>query len=150
VSHFTLQLDPGGPILQALVTVSNPRRDALVQAGQPVPLPVPIRALVDTGASCTCVDPAVLRDGLRLTPTGSVPINTPTTGATPHNADQYDIALIIPPATAEEPPLIFQTIPVVSSSLLHSQGFHALIGRDILKQCILIYNGSVGTFSLAY
>ncbi len=149
VSHFTLQIDSAGPVLQALVAVSNPRRTALGKAGQPVPNPVPIRALVDTGASCTCVDPTVLKDGLKLTPTGSVSVNTPTTGATPHDAEQYDIALYIP-AVAGQPVLVFETIPVVSSVLLSSQGFHALIGRDILQQCLFIYNGATGTFTLGY
>jgi len=69
---------------------------------------------------------------------------------TPHNAEQYDIALIIPPGVAGQPLLIFQTIPVVSSDLVNAQGFHALIGRDILEQCLFVYNGSVGSFTLAY
>lgn len=148
--HFTLQISPNGAILQALVAVSEPRRAALAEASQPVPKAVLIRALVDTGASCTCVDPSVLRDGLHLTPTGSVPVNTPSTGMTPHEAEQYDIALLIPPAVAGQSLLTFETIPVVCSALLEAQGFHALIGRDILGRCILIYNGTMGSFSLAY
>jgi hypothetical protein len=121
----------------------------LEKAHQPVPNPVPIRALVDTGASCTCVDPSVLKDGLKLTPTGSVTVNSPTTGATPHDAEQYDIALYIP-SVAGQPVLVFETIPVVSSILLNAQGFHALIGRDILRLCLLVYNGTLGNFTLAY
>ena len=105
-----------------------------------------IRALVDTGASCTCVDPSVLAN-LNLTPTGSVSVNTPSTGATPHLANQYDIALIIPPNKGV--PLIFQTIPVVASDL-SAQGLQALIGRDILKGCLFTYNGDADVFTLAY
>jgi hypothetical protein len=150
VPHFTLQISPNGPILQALIGVSEPRRAALAEANQVVPKPVLIRALMDTGASCTCVDPTVLRDGLHLTPTGSVPVNTPSTGTTPHEAEQYDVALVIPPAAPGQSLLVFETIPVVCSALLDAQGFHALIGRDILERCIFIYNGTVGSFSLAY
>jgi hypothetical protein len=77
-----------------------------------------------------------------------VNVNTPTTGSTPHSAEQYDIALVVPPPTG--PPLILQTIPVVASNLLTAQGFHALIGRDILRQCFFAYNGTTGLFTLAF
>ena len=146
--HFTLQIESGGPILQALAAISQPRAAALTAAGHPVPRAVPIRALVDTGASCTCVDPSVLI-ALSLAPTGKVSLTTPSTGTTPHEADQYDMGLVIP-ATTGSLPLVLQTIPVVSSDLLLAQGFHALIGRDILDRCLFVYNGDVRLFTLAF
>lgn len=145
--HFTLQVGPNGPIVNAFVAVSQGRTAALTAAGQPIPKPAPIFALVDTGASCTCVDPSVLH-GLKLTPTGSISVNTPSTGSTPHETYQYDVALVIPAPSG--PPLVFQTIPVVAADLLEAQGFHALIGRDILSRCFFSYNGEVGIFTLAY
>jgi hypothetical protein len=51
VPHFTLQISPGGPVLNAVVTVSQPKAAALQAAQQPIPTPVTIRALVDTGAN---------------------------------------------------------------------------------------------------
>lgn len=146
MSYFTLQVTAAGPILSAYITVSEARAAALTEAGQPIPQPVLIRALVDTGASCTCVDPSVLAT-LNLTPTGSVSINTPSTGTTPHLADEYDVGLTIPDGAS---PLFLQTIPVVASELLTSHGFHALIGRDILEHCLLVYNGKESFFSLAF
>jgi hypothetical protein len=106
-------------------------------------------ALIDTGASCTIVDPSVIA-ALNLQPTGIVSIITPSTGATPHQTSQYDAALLIPVPTLQDPPLVFPTVAVVSAHLFHSQGFHALIGRDILNRCVFIYNGSIGLFTLAY
>jgi len=135
-------------VLPAFVAVSQARAAALKTAGQAVPRPVSIQALIDTGASCTCIDPSVL-SGLSLTPTGSVTVNTPSTGITPHQADQFDVALIIP-APSGAVPLVFQTIPVVSSELLAAQGFHALIGRDILDRCLFAYNGDLKLFTLAF
>jgi hypothetical protein len=38
---------------------------------------------------------------------------------------------------------------VCASDLIH-QGFHALLGRDILQQCQVTYNGLAGFFTLAY
>ena len=136
-------------MLNAIVTVSEARRAALVAANQPVPTPSSIRALVDTGASCTCIDPSVL-SSLQLTPTGSVTVLTPSTGQTPHLTDQFDVGLYIPGSTAGHTPLIFPTLAVVAAELLTRQGFHALIGRDVLQDCILFYNGSAGAFTLGY
>jgi hypothetical protein len=39
---------------------------------------------------------------------------------------------------------------VIAADLLQAQGIHALIGRDILMQCVLHYNGTTGTFTLAF
>lgn len=146
--HFTLQISPEGPILTAIVTVSQPKLAALQAAQQPVPTPVTIRALVDTGASCTCIDPSVLQS-LQLTPTGSASVHTPSTGAVPAAADQYDVGLAIF-AAVNQAPLFLQTVPVIAAELLQAQRIHALIGRDILQQCMLHYNGTTGTFSLAF
>jgi hypothetical protein len=33
---------------------------------------------------------------------------------------------------------------------LSVQGIDALIGRDVLRDCIFIYNGSVGLFTIAF
>ena len=131
-----------------MIGVSQARRNALVAAGQPVPNPVNIQGLIDTGASGTCVDPSVLT-ALGLTPTGSTMMNTPSTGAQAVPVDTYDVSLIIY-ATAQHPPLVHHTVPVMCSELLNVQGIHALIGRDILKGCLLTYDGMAGLFSLAF
>lgn len=47
-------------------------------------------------------------------------------------------------------PLIVATLPVISAELLVVQGFHALIGRDILDRCLFVYNGTTQLFTLAY
>ena len=92
--YFTRQVAPdGGLILTALIGVSAARRQALLTANQPVPNAVNVSALVDTGASCTCIDPSVLNQ-LGLTPTGSIQVNAPSTGAQLASANQYDVSLV--------------------------------------------------------
>jgi hypothetical protein len=41
------------------------------------------------------------------------------------------------------------TTPVVEANLAH-QGFEALIGRDVLAQGLLVYDGKAGNLSLAF
>jgi hypothetical protein len=85
-----------------------------------------------------------------LTPTGVATVNTPSTGNQPHVADQYDVSIFVPGAAPGHPPLVVANIPVICAELLQSQGFHALIGRDVLSLCVLIYNGTTNLFMLAY
>lgn len=114
-----------------------------------MPSPIPVVGLIDTGASGTCLDPAIIKQ-LQLTPTGVVEVNTPSTGETPHEAQQFDVSLVIPGATTQAPPLSIGTLAVLESRLFDQQGFHALIGRDILSLCVMVYNGDGGFFTLAF
>lgn len=149
MAHFTLTVDPAnGPVITAYVTVTPPRQDVEGASEQPVPNGVAVRAVVDTGASCSCVDPTVIA-ALRLTPTSVISVFTPSTGAEPHFTPQYDVSVVVPAGSADQPPLVISSVPVVSSDLA-SHGLSALIGRDILRDCILHYNGSTGWFTLAF
>jgi len=149
VPYFTRQITPNGLLMViAYVGVSQGRRIALQGAKSPIPDVQKVDGLLDTGATCTCIDPSVL-DQLGLAPTGSTTVNTPTTGDTPAVANQYDVSVMIP-AGPGHAPLIQQTVPVIKSWLLPKQGFHALIGLDILRGCHLTYDGQNGLFTLAY
>jgi Aspartyl protease len=135
-------------VINAAIGVSEARSAALVAAKQPIPGVVVIRALLDTGASGTCIDPTLLK-GLGLTPTGNIQCHTPSTGAAPHSADSYDVSLAIY-SDVTQPYLHLPTLAVMASDLFAVQGIHALIGRDVLASCLLTYNGSMGQFTLAF
>jgi hypothetical protein len=148
VPHLAQQIGAAGPIIDARVWLSAARRQALAAAGQPLPAAVPIRALVDTGASCTCIDPVVLK-ALGLAPTGVAAVHTPSTsGGAPHMANQYDVSLVLvnPKLT-----YTFHVLAVMESDL-QSQGTNidALLGRDALSACLLVYDGQTGIFTLAF
>ena len=142
---LTFPLDPNGPLLEVLVGVSKPRSEAIQNAGESLPSPVRVRGLIDTGASCTCIDPSVF-ESLKIPPTGSVGISTPSTGANHHTCNQYDISLGL-----VHPDLVYtiHTLPVVESHL-SNQGIGALIGRDVLANCLLVYNGHINAYTLAF
>ena len=147
--HFTLNLGQLGPLLTCLIGVSKERFDALRTAGQTPPPTVTVQGLVDTGASCTCVDPSVLTQ-LGIPPTGRVQVYTPSTReTTPHETNQYDVSIFIPGATPQARPFAVPTLPAIESELQH-QGYSVLIGRDILSSCLLVYEGQGGFFTLAF
>jgi predicted aspartyl protease len=147
VPHFTLQFQAGGPLLQLFVGTSGPRQQALQQAGQTIPQPVLITALVDTGASTTAIDPSVVQ-ALGLQPTGSMLILTPSTGSTPVQANTYDVALVIP-LGASAMTFTIHALQIFESTL-SVQGIKALIGRDVLSNCLLVYDGRSNFFSIAF
>ena len=147
--HVTLGLSPGGPLIDVWIGVSNPRALALKTAGQTPPPPKQVRALIDTGASCTAVDISIIQE-LSLVPTGTTSVQTPSTQkTTPHITNQYDVLLGVMYPHAPASRLILDTLPVIESQFAH-QGFHVLLGRDVLRSCLFLYNGQNGYFSLAF
>ena len=143
--HVTAHIAAGGPVVELRVGVSLSRANALRQAGLDVPQQMAIRGLIDTGASCTCIDPGCL-SFLGLQPTGQTVVHTPTTGGTPHPCNQYDVSIMLlhPGLT-----LTFGVVPVIASDL-SLQGIDALVGRDILVRCLFVYDGPANMFSLAF
>lgn len=129
-----------------MVGVSGPRAAALTAARQPIPAPVPITGLIDTGASCTSIDVSVLRQ-LAIPSSGQTQIHTPSTQAgVPHYANLYDISIVLVHPSISR---TFSAVPVTESQLIH-QGIQALIGRDILACCIFTYDGSAQNFCLGF
>jgi len=145
--HFTLTYGPGGPLIDAFVGISEPKFKALTSAKQPIPPPVIVKALVDTGASHSAVDPTILK-GLQLTPRRIAKTITPSTGATPHKCYTYDVSIHVPMGTATS--LFSKMAWEVSGLDLKHQGFDMLLGRDILTSGILVYDGKARTFALAF
>jgi hypothetical protein len=59
--HLNIPFSAGSPIIDLFVGVSQQRRDALLAVGRSIPNFQRARALIDTGASGTCIDPTILK-----------------------------------------------------------------------------------------
>lgn len=136
-----------GPLVDVLLAVSAPRLAALTKAKLAVPAPIKIRALLDTGASCTAIDSTVITK-LQVPVTGTTSILTPSTAGVAHTCNQYDVLLTILDPNGN--PLYFSTSVPVIEAVLASQGIEGLIGRDVLGGALFIYNGTAGHFTLSY
>ena len=61
---------------------------------------------------------------------------------------QYDVGLQIYAAKTQHP-LIVRNLPVIEAPLAR-QGIQVLIGRDVLADCVLNYNGATRIYTLAF
>ena len=125
--HLTSSFGQEGPTMQLLVRVSLPRKMVLTQEKKKVPNLIPVRMLIDTGASSTLIDNGVI-EKLEIPATGTIPAHTPSTNGIPHHLRQFDVSLVLSTNNPENPALILGAHPVVESHLA-CQGIQGLIGR---------------------
>jgi len=129
-----------GPIVQVNVSIGQAIAQEIVQKGGTLPPPVSGLALIDTGASSTCIDNAAAKK-LKLPAIDVVAIASASHSQTEQNV--YPITLEI----AGLPIMI--NAPRAIGGALESQGLLVLIGRDVLQHCVLVYNGVSGGFSIS-
>jgi len=130
-----------GPLIEVFIGVSDPVYKLLQEQGQKAPDPLKAYALIDTGASATTIDPEIA-ESLSLTPRGVINISTPSCAS--HPANTYDVSVYFP---AHKYPLPLLT---VIEGPLAAQGIHCLIGRDILSNGLLVYEGYADRFILSF
>lgn len=124
-------LQSSGPILEIQIGMPRDLINVLKETGQPVPNPIKAIALIDTGATSSVVNPTIIQ-GLKVAPIGRVRINTPSDANV--ECDMYKLALILPDGVAIE------SSDVIEAPLV-GQPIQCLLGRDILRHGVLIYNG---------
>ena len=127
---------------RVLITLSplEAQIKTFVDQGESLPTPVVGLALIDTGASATCIDRnAAERAGLALVDSG------PMTSAT----HDKEIVPIFAGRLKLEGLEQYVNAHRAYGATLESQGLIALIGRDVLAGCVLVYNGPDGSFSLS-
>ena len=136
------RLQRSGAVLQVEVSLPTALAAAMQNAGTPIPQPHVGIALIDTGASITSVDDGVLV-GLGLSPTSTRLISTPS--ATNVEQPVYPCILSFPGTPLPQIPF-----NEVVGSQLAGLGCSVLIGRDILRHCLLVYNGPEGFWTIAF
>lgn len=136
--HPAIALNLRGPAIEASVTIEQNAGKGLVAQGKPLPKPKTGWVLIDTGASGTCIDDDAAKElGLPVIDVARL------TSAThkDQECNVYPVQINIP--------TVVLNCPRAMGAALAAQGLIALIGRDILQQCNLFYNGPVGQFTLS-
>ena len=143
---LVVQIGPSGPVLNAFVSITAAHHAALTAAGKAVPKPVPVRLLVDTGATCTNVCTSVI-PAAGLMQTGLVPVHTPSTAGTAVSMPQYDASLLIPLRDGSWHTI--QAMPIICADFT-AQGIQGLLGRDVLAKCAMSYHGDMNLCFLSF
>lgn len=128
-----------GPRVQVTITPLQDQLQALAEQGESAPNPVTGVALIDTGAHSTCFDREAAKQA-KLAMVGSAPMASATHAN--EIVSVYAGQLSIP-GLGE-----VRTTRAFGANLV-PQGLIALIGRDALMSCVLVYNGIDGSFSIS-
>jgi hypothetical protein len=136
-----------GPILNVLIEIPGALAQSFNTKNTPVPPPVTGIALVDTAASITSFDESVAQR-LGLSPVGTAPVGTAGGKGT---RSIYQARFTFPgtPLPGFEHPNVLGC-DLSGQTVLDQQPIIALIGRDILANAVLVYNGLAGFWSLSF
>jgi len=129
-----------GPIINVTVGLERSMATALIGQGSKVPTPISGLALIDTGASVTCIDNSKAIE-LGLPVVDTVKMMSASHDAIDQPAYPIHIEII---GTA-----IQFSLPKAMGANLAPQGLLALIGRDVLSLFTMFYNGQTGQITLS-
>jgi len=142
MAGFTIQLadlQTRGPMVLARLAISEESEAELRAAGFPVPAPIPIQAIIDTGAEISVVRQGLAQQ-LGLTPSGYQYVTTPSSARVA--VPEYDVRIVLPSDIVIEASVI--------GAPLQARSAQCLIGRDVLANAVLVYLGPSNLFSLSF
>jgi Aspartyl protease len=146
---LSFQFNPSvGPLIQLAIWTPNYR---LTPAPATPIAPTLYTALIDTGASCTCISNKVVQD-VSLNPTGKAPVSH-AHGATAVNTYQFQVAFLFPqnisPSGIAQTQVMTLLVNGTEFTPPAGAAFDVLLGRDVLCRGVftISFDGH-GTFSI--
>lgn len=134
----------GLPLLSAIIGVTAARRQHLMASNEPVPQAIDVKLLIDTGASHTGLS-AIVFEKLMLPAAGILSAHTPSTKSGAETFLSYEVGIDVPARPID---LIIPRVEVIAINT-KGQAFDGILGRDILSECLLVYNGRERAFTLS-
>ncbi len=133
-----------GPVLAVSISIPQALADLYTRQQRPLPSPITGIALIDTGATRSCVHGPIMSN-LGVNPIGVVTSST-AAGLASHNL--FPAHFTFPAARID---IAFAAVVGVdlTGHIINDQQLIALIGRDVLSMGIFVYNGPMGAFSFA-
>lgn len=138
-----------GPFLNVLVHVPSALAKLFENQNLPVPAPQAGLALIDTGASHTCVHEPALT-ALGLNPIGATTSRT-AAGLTAQRL--YPVRLEFPGEGIDREFTSVAGVNLIGQSVVLNTGekdIIVLVGRDVMQEWVLIYNGPIGVVTIAF
>jgi hypothetical protein len=151
VRTFRRVIDAAGALVDISIGLTAANVQTLRTAGQPIPQSLSLHALIDTGAEFTCVDPAALAPLLSvgLSPSRIILANLPVTVGLNATREFFVTLTVIHPTNLPRANLVLRNHPIIEQPL-GPLGYQALLGRDVLEHCLLVYDGPGRSVTLAF
>jgi hypothetical protein len=146
MSLLSLTSSSDGLALNVLVGLPGSRMALLQAAGAPIPPPLHLRGVIDTGSDITGVASRVFQ-ALAL-PVWLKGSTSTVTGV--HAVNLFEVSLSIPAVPAASGPLLNRPTLAVMEMTQALPNIEVLIGRDVLSECLLLADGPGQRFTLAW
>ena len=134
-----------GPVLAVEISIPAALTEKLTKENKPVPPPKTGLALIDTGATHSCVDDDTISQ-LGVNPIGRTKIHG-SAGA--HEVNIFPAHFRFPAIPNFEIDFTATLGVDIQAQKVNNQPIIALLGRDVLLRCVFIYNGPLGVYTLA-
>ncbi len=133
-----------GPFLEVSVSVPQALAEFNTKNNIPIPSPITGIALIDTGASKSCVHASIMKQ-LQVSPIG---VATSGSAAGQFTHSLFPAHFTFPVAKIEIDFTSVVGVDLIGQTIGGNQ-LIALIGRDVLSMGLFVYNGSNGSYTLA-
>lgn len=146
--HIRGPIIPGrGPICKVIVSVNAAVTQSLRSQGKTVPQ-ISLQCLLDSGADGTIIDISHLSF---LDPQNAPLVNVTGLYGVVLSQPEFEVGLTIAhPSGNRRLHLTRPTFRIVHTALDVTLGFQAIIGRDLLDNCLLVYDGPNRTYLLGW
>lgn len=142
---MTARTTSSGPVIDIFVGVGAKMLDRYAECGLIPPPMIPIRGLVDTGATLSGISRPILTQ-LGLSPDGIINVHSSDSGIIAVPKDSFEVcAYIWNPVSQYRVGSL-----TVTDYVPTSYEIDALIGWDILRHCDFTYNRDSGAFTLQF
>jgi hypothetical protein len=142
-------LGPDGATVQVEVSVGRTVRRALLAAHRPIPQPITVTALIDTGADVSCIDSDALGQLNLQQRRAFLLVNAPGLAGLPYQPAYFAALTVLHPSGQPSDNLVIRDI-LLASLPLHMPGCQLLFGRDALANCRFDFDGPAMAFALEY
>lgn len=141
-------LEAEGALVAVEIGLSRAEVRRLRHAARPIPAVVSLRALLDTGAECSCVDPHAV--GTLALPVQNIGLaNVPAVGGLVPTILRDASLTVVHPSGDSRLNLVVADLSLAEVSLA-ALSYEVLIGRDVLDRCRFLYDGRGRRFRLTY
>lgn len=139
-------LATSGPIIQVEVSMPSALEEFCTKKSVPIPPPQTGFALIDTGASNSAIDESILQQ-LSILPIDSIPSSTPSGAG---RSFVYPTKVSFPALNVKD----YGLSRVIGCNLkwktADNKEIIMLLGRDLLRYMVLIYNGTNSSITIGF